>query len=181
MRAQTSTTVPLDINKIPEYLNNPTCGDFVTNLLNMAAQLYPNNPGHSTNAIDLFNAIKDGKGGYFLGTFSYNGNPAGGTTSGSIAGGDAGVSIAPRIYSGVPDARGIRMSQEIYALAGLHETIHLAGYSDEQLARAAYAVTAIEEHYPAAGERNPFAWSRYWDDILKDHCKPPRWSNDWAY
>ena len=91
-----ASTIPLDLNKIPELLQNPTCNDFVSNLINKAAELDPNNPANSSNALDLFNAIKNGKGGYFLQSFSFDGKPAGGTIGGSIANGDAKVYIAPR-------------------------------------------------------------------------------------
>lgn len=177
-------TIPLDVNKIGELLNNPTCSDFVTNLINKAAELNPNNPANSSNALDLINAVKNGKGGYFLQSFSFDGKPAGGTVGGSIANGDAKVYISPQSWGPAPTATQIRMSQEDYALAGLHETVHHAGrflYSDQQLAIAAHAITGIADHYPAANETNPFAWSRYWNDILVDHCKPPRWSNSWNH
>ena len=80
----------------------------------------------------------------------------------------------------VPTANQIKLRQEDYALAALHEIINLAGKftsSDAQLSIAAHAVTGIEDNYPAAGSTDFGAWSRYWNDILKDHCKPPRWSN----
>ncbi len=182
---QDSSTIPVDINKIPELLNNPTCNDFVTNLIKKAAELNPNNPANSNNALDLFNAIKNGSGGYFLQPVVFNGKRYGGTIDGYIAKGDAKVYLEPQAWPGaVPNAVQIKMSQQDYALAGLHETIHHAGrftYSDKQLAIAAHAVTGIEDNYPAEGETSSGAWSRYWNDILKDHCRPPRWSNNWDH
>jgi hypothetical protein len=171
---QNSEPVPLDINKIPELLANTTCSDFVTRLINTAAQLNPTNPPNSSNALDLFDAIKNGTGGYVLGVISFAGSPAGGGVSGTIINRDAKVFISPMIWPvPVPDADMIRISQHVYALAGLHETIHHAGhdtYTDAQLARAAHDMTGIETNFPPAGTINPFAWSRYWDDILKANC-----------
>jgi YD repeat-containing protein len=182
---QNTATIPLDLNKIPELLKNPTCNDFVTNLINKAAELNPNNPANSNNALDLFNAIKNGTGGYFVQPVVFDGKQYGGTIGGSIANGDAKVYISPAIWPvAVPTASMIRMSQQDYALAALHETIHHAGkfiYSDKQLAEAAFKVTGITTNYPTPGSRDYAAWSRYWDDILKDHCRPPRWSNSWNH
>jgi hypothetical protein len=181
-----STTIPLDVNKIGELLNNPTCSDFVTNLINKAAELNPNNPANSSNALDLISAIKNGKGGYFLGSVVFDGKQYGGTIQGSIANGDAKVLIAPASWPvATPTANMVRMSQEDYALAGLHETVHHAGrftYSDRQLAEAAFNITGITTNYPTdPATAGVGAWSRYWGDILEDHCKPPRWSNSWNH
>jgi hypothetical protein len=172
---QNSEPIPLDINKIPELLANKTCSDFVTLLINTTAELNPTIPANSSNALDLFEAIKNGRGGYFLGVIGFDGKPAGGGVSGTIINGDAAVHISPAIWPvPVPDADMIRISQRGYALAGLHETIHHAGrdtYTDGQLARAAHEITGIETNFPPPGTINPFAWSRYWDDILKDKCR----------
>lgn len=160
---------------------NPNCTDFVTSLINKTAELNPTNPANSSNALDLFNAIKNGKGGYVLRETTVDGKPAGGTTSGSIRNNDATVYLSPAIWPvPVPNANMVSLSQEGYALAGLHETIHLAGrngiYTDQQLAEAAFALTGITTRYPTQGTTNPFAWSRYWDDILKhkERCGPAR-------
>lgn len=173
---QNSEPIPLDINKIPELLlANQTCSDFVTLLINTSAELFPTNPANSSNALDLFNEIKNGSGGYFLRSIGFDGKPAGGGVSGTIVNGDASVFISPATWPvPVPNADMIRISQRGYALAGLHETIHHAGrdtYTDKQLATAAHEITGIETNWPAAGTINPFAWSRYWDDILKDKCR----------
>lgn len=181
-----TSTIPFDMNKIPELLKNPTCNDFVTNLINKAAELNPNNPANSNNALELFNAIKNGTGGYFVQPVVFDGKQYGGTIGGYIANGDAKVYISPATWPvATPTANMIRMSQQDYALAALHETIHHAGkftYSDRQLAEAAYNITGISDNYPTDPEKaSVAAWSRYWDDILKDHCRPARWSNSWSH
>ena len=175
-----SEPVPLDINKIPELLADKTCSDFVTLLINTAAELFPANPANSSNALDLFEAIKNGSGGYFLRGISFDGLPAGGGVSGLIVNGDAAVFISPARWDipvptpvPFPNADMVRVSQHGYALAGLHETIHHAGsdlYTDKQLAIAAHEITGIETNFPAPGTINPFAWGEYWNVILKDHC-----------
>ena len=175
-----SEPVELDINKIPELLANKTCSDFVTLLINTAAELNPTNPANSSNALDLFNAIKNGSGGYVLGEISFAGKPAGGGVSGLIINGDAKVFISPSRWDipfptpvPFPNADMVRTSQHGYALAGLHETIHHAGrdtYTDAQLARAAHEITGRETNFPPPGTTNPFAWGEYWNVILKEKC-----------
>jgi hypothetical protein len=102
----------------------------------------------------------------------------GGTVGGSISAGNATVYISFGTWPGGLDADKIRLDQYTYAAVALHEIIHHAGqngyYSDEQLARAARALTGITTNYPTEGETNPYAWSRYWNDILKDRCPPVR-------
>src|SRR5207244_12452343 len=88
---QNTSTISFDINKIPELLENPTYNDFITNLINKAAELNPNNPANSNNALDLFNAIKNGTGGYFVQLVVFDGQRYGGTIYGYIANGDAKV------------------------------------------------------------------------------------------
>ena len=79
----------------------------------------------------------------------------------------------PRVIS---SAKGF-LDQYGYAIRGMHETIHLAaryGLSDRELAIAAEKITGIQTNFPSLDERNPLAWSRYWNDILKERCPPVR-------
>jgi hypothetical protein len=169
---------PLDVQDlgkhIGELLANPSCSDFVSNLIGTVAETNPQNPAHSVNAAELFKMIREGSGGYVL-----ENRLAGGTVGGSISAGNATVYISFGSWPGGLDADKIRLDQYTYAAVALHETIHHAGqngyYSDERLARAALALTGIESNFPIdPTTASTYAWSRYWNDILKDRCPPVR-------
>ena len=127
--------------------------------------------------------IVGGKGGYSLDNRATEFG-GGGTVSGSIGSGDASVYIGYgawhdwfRFYGGMQE-RATRDDQYAYAAVAMHETIHLAsryGFSDQQLAVAAHAITNIETNYPTdPSKASVLAWSRYWNDILRDRCPPVR-------
>jgi RHS repeat-associated protein len=155
------------------------CGKFVTSLIDAVAAA-SKNPAHSNNALNLFNTINGRQGGVvFKDNLRVGGRPAGGTVSGAI-----GNAASPPVVhiqtsfliAGTLTPAIISATQHSYAITAIHETIHHAGrngyYTDEQLARAAHALTGAPG-LPMDGA-DAFEWSGYWDNVLKSICPPRR-------
>lgn len=81
------------------------------------------------------------------------------------------VWIAPWRQFNPPGAQVIADANASYAYRALHETFHLArqgGYSDEQMAKAAYSLAG--QVPPTYGPNSELRWSGRFDDFLGLHC-----------
>ena len=170
--------VPGTRGVLERILRNNGCGTFVQNLINQVAES-TNNPFHADYVPDLFDAVANG-GGFIRGGDADKHN-IGGTVSGSITGGDAGIHIASRfLYGGNPtEAEKAVVRNHLDAFVILHELVHHAGvngyYSDRQLAEAIFKMTGT----PGLPVRSDYAseWayikanSAYWNNILRSVCK----------
>ena len=81
------------------------------------------------------------------------------------------VWIAPWRQYSAPTAKVIADANASYAYRAIHETFHLArqgGYSDEQMARAAYSLA--NRVPPTYSPNEIFMWSGRFDDFLGLHC-----------
>ena len=110
-------------------------------------------------------------GGYQLDGVASNG----GTVTGDLFANGAlpgTVHMTPyRTIDRVPTAQEAAWAQSRYAYTGLHETFHLAsqgGYSDEEMARAAYSLAGKQA--PNYGKNDVLNWSARFDDFLGQHC-----------
>jgi len=171
--------VPLpDLRKgIDLLLRQGDCGRYVQDLIDKVAE-QTGNPFVSDYAPDLFDTIS-GQGGVAFRPADPNRSETGGTVSGSIKGGDATIIITPQPSGpGFSTARnltpyGLRLAIYDYVRAGLHETIHLAGYNkhytDKELALAAHALNP-KSWLPENGQ----GYSDSFDAELAKHCTGPK-------
>lgn len=72
-----------------------------------------------------------------------------------------------------PSSRTIAKAEAYYAKVALHETFHLAargGYTDKQMALAAFELTKASGLPGSDEEAGLYGYSEYWDDRLSEHC-----------
>jgi RHS repeat-associated protein len=159
-------TVPLgDLRKgLQDLLKKGDCADYVQKLLNQVNKMFSGPYPHINTFWEGYDKIsKAGK--YQLNSVASNG----GTVSGDLFANGAlpgTVHINP-----FPTVQGTASAQARYAYKALHETFHLGKqgwYSDEQLARAAYAYAVKQA--PNYGRDDTLKWSGRFDDFLSEHC-----------
>ena len=76
------------------------------------------------------------------------------------------IHISPITYFNMLPAAGRHFAEYSYAMTAIHETFHLAGYSDYGMAQAAPGL-------PKDGS-DSFAFSGYWNDVLRRKCPEPK-------
>ena len=172
-------------------LDDNRCSTFVSNLINTARQLTGKKP-YTYDGKELAVAVARQENGGFIFRSGANGGGGGGSAYGDIFSGQATVEIIR--FNTAND--GPRDYQGSYALAALHELIHLAGggasvhdgsrahYNDIILARAANILTGAPG-YPGAYDPNmppsqitaemTNAAGTYWNNQLKEYCLPQGW------
>lgn len=179
------------LDNIFQLLDDNRCNTFVSGLINVARQLTGKNP-YTYDAKELAVAISRQENGGFIFRPGANGGGGGGSAYGDIFSGKANVEII--MFNTALD--GPRDYQGSYALAALHEIIHLAGggasesdgsrgfYTDVVLAQAANILTGAPG-YPGSYDPKLPLWQitaemtkaagTYWNDQLKEHCMPQGW------
>jgi YD repeat-containing protein len=164
--------VPLgDLRRgLEDLLKKKDCGDYVQKLLNEANRLFGGSYPHINTFWEGYNKISSA-GGYQLDGVASNG----GTVTGDLFANGAlpgTVHMTPyRTIDRVPTAQEAAWAQSRYAYTALHETFHLAGqggYSDEQMARAAFSLAGLEP--PKYGRNDILKWSGRFDEFLGQHC-----------
>jgi hypothetical protein len=161
-----------------EKLLTGDCLKYTTKLLAEAARLFAGNYTHLNTIMEGYGKITaPGQGGYVFKTEGYD------TVSGNLfanGGSPATVELRQNGQYRPPSAQDIVFYQAIYAYKAVHETFHLAsqnGYSDEQMARAAYSLAGKKmEPVPAniTGLARLSIFSSRFDDELKKHCAYPK-------
>jgi hypothetical protein len=155
---------------LEDLLKKKDCADYVQKLLNEANRLFGADYPHIDSFWQGFEMIEKA-GGYQLDSVASNG----GTATGDLfaKGADkATVHLTPyRTINRVPTAREVADAQARYAYAALHETFHKAsqgGYSDEEMARAAYSLAHLKA--PNYAKDDVLKWSQAFDHFLGQHC-----------
>ncbi len=170
-----NTQPPVDVpgvrDKIADWLKNPECRDYVTNLINEAARQNEGNPAVSTDPLDLFNRVSS-QGGFVRLQVGTHANPSYSHVGGYINQNNATVYLAPlRLEPGMTAAEITRGALSLDSMGAFHEIIHLAGtkwYDDLQLSRAARALGGPA--LPTDRDNRNLAFSSYFDNELKQHC-----------
>ena len=166
--------------EVYHLLDNNRCFTFVSNLLNVARQLTGKSP-YTYDAYELARTIATQPDG----GISFYPGAGGGDAGGDIFSGNAKVGI---FLFPAGSGRNPVGAQVSYALAALHEFIHLAGgadqygapiYSDYRLADAVKILTGASG-YPSGSA--PRTWEEqdklrtdtgnYWNRQLREHCSP---------
>jgi hypothetical protein len=172
-------TIPLgDLRRgIETILAKKDGADYVQKLLDEAHRLFALHYPHISTIWDGFNKISSA-GGYQLvpenTTDSALRNINGGTVKGDLFANGAlpgTVWMAPFRSFNPPGPQLVATGQASYAYRALHETFHLArqgGYTDEQMARAAYSLAGLEP--PSFAPGDILRWSGRFDDFLGQHC-----------
>jgi hypothetical protein len=172
-------TVPLgDLRSgIETILAKKDGADYVQKLLDEANRLFAEHYSHISTFWDGFEKITTA-GGYNLvrdgETDMTLKNMNGGTVRGDLFANGAKpgtVYLAPFRQFDPPTANVIATGQASYAYRALHETFHLArqgGYTDEQMARAAYSLARMPA--PDYNKGDVLKWSGRFDDFLGQHC-----------
>jgi RHS repeat-associated protein len=179
------------LDNVFQLLDDNRCSNFVSDLINVARQLTGKKP-YTYDVKELAVAVARQADGGFIFRSGANGGGGGGSAYGDIFSGQATVEIVMfnTAHTGPRDYQGG------YALAALHELIHLAGgaasaydgsrayYMDVVLARAAKILTGAPG-YPGGHDANvpnsqitaamTSAAGTYWNDQLKEHCMPQGW------
>ena len=158
---------------VRDRLKNPKCAEYVQKLLDKANELFGQGYPHAKSMDELLRKI-DGAGGFQLDGAVYH------TVSGDLfANGalPATVHIIPFMTPGAPNRYHLAQRDDYYARAGIHEPFHLArqgGYSDEQMARTAYALAgkALPNVKRTGDLTEAYTWSGLWDRELQKHCPP---------
>jgi hypothetical protein len=175
----TTYTVPLgDLRMgIETILAKKDGADYVQTLLDEANRQFALNYPHISTFWDGFERIGNA-GGYQLvpenTTDPVLRNINGGTVMGDLFANGAKQGIvwmAPFRSFDPPSAQLIATGQASYAYRALHETFHLArqgGYTDEQMAKAAYSLAG--EQPPTFASTDVLNWSQRFDYYLGLHC-----------
>ena len=172
-------TVPLgDLRKgIESLLKKGDGADYVQKLLDEANRLFALNYPHIKTFWEGYEKITNSGGYQLVGdnpTDSTLKNINGGTVRGDLFANGAKpgtVYLAPFRSFDIPTAKFVASAQTGYAYRALHETFHLArqgGYTDEQMAKAAYSLAG--QQAPTYGPADVLRWSGRFDDFLGKHC-----------
>ena len=105
------------------------------------------------------------------------------TPHGTIEGGNAQIELPTPFdfHSFQPKSLHDRMAAEYFEVRAwddadilVHESVHLAGYNDGDLMRAAAAVAGVEapDYSKLSSTERILKESIYWDDKLREHCHP---------
>jgi RHS repeat-associated protein len=159
--------------------NNRDCGNFAQKLIDQAAK--DRGSSFSPDVNDIIGMI-DSQGGYVFQPPNVQGYPtAAGTTSGSLAGGNATVIIGPLPEPLSTTDHGRLMNQYFYIETALHETLHLAAfngiYTDADLAIAAVHLGGLSNedlaYFDSLDVTNKAQMSGFFDYVLQKHCPRP--------
>jgi hypothetical protein len=157
---------------LDRMLRTGGCGQFVEDLINRLGAK-TKNPFISDYALDLFDAVAGGKGGFIRGGLA-NKNRVGATVSGDIRSGDAAIHLTSH-FNGPPVGNSVNF---IDAFQTLHELVHLAGrsgyYDDQQVAETLFKMTGS----PGLPDRKDYkskndfigANSAYFSKVLSSKC-----------
>jgi RHS Repeat len=179
------------LENIFQLLDDNRCSTFVSNLINVARQLTGKKP-YTYDVRELAVAVARQENGGYIIRPGANGGGGGGSAYGDIFSGEANVELIMfnTAYTGPRDYQGG------YALAALHELIHLAGggasasdggrayYMDVVLADAAKILTGAPGYSGTYSRNMPpsqitaamtSAAGTYWNDQLKEYCMPQGW------
>ncbi len=148
------------------------CGKFVEDLIN-GLGASTKNPFVSDYALDLFDAVAGGKGGFIRGGLA-NKYRVSATVSGNIRSGNAAIHLTSH-FNGPPVGNSVNF---IDAFQTLHELVHHAGrnryYNDQEVAQTLSAMTGIaglpdRKNYKS---REAFvgANSAYFSKVLSSKC-----------
>lgn len=158
---------------VRDRMKNPKCAEYIQQLLDKANELFGQGYPHANNMEELLQKI-DKAGGFQLDAKTYH------TISGDLFANGAKpgtVRLIPFITLGAPNRYHLRQRDDYYAGAGIHEPFHLArqgGYSDEQMARTAFALAnEAVPSVPKTGDlTEAYNWSQLFDRKLQDKCPP---------
>ena len=165
-------------------LSKSKCSKFISDLIKVA-EGRTQRPAYSYDATELIRTIAtqtDPEAGYRI----IDNRGGQGSAGGDIWTGGAIAIVETRvIWGGDITAQAIRRAELGFALAGLHETIHLAGggnnayngystyYTDEVLADAAKILTGAPG-FPTNpgqdGKHSVYEYGVYWQKQLEEHC-----------
>lgn len=158
-------------DNIADWLKNPDCSAYVTNLINETARQNRGNPAVSTNLLDLFDSV-NAQGGFVRLQVGTRTNPSYSHVRGYIPRNNATVYLAPlKLYPDMSAGEITRGALSLDSIGAFHELTHLAGrkqYSDLRLSRAARALGGPA--LPTDRDNRNLAFSRYLDDALKRNC-----------
>jgi hypothetical protein len=146
------------------------CGKFVEDLINRLGAS-TKNPFVSDYALDLFDAVAGGKGGFIRGGLA-NKNRA--TVSGDIRSGNAAIHLTSH-FNGPPVGNSVNF---IDAFQTLHELVHHAGlkgyYDDQQVAETLFKMTGSGGLPDRKDYKNQWAFiganSAYFSKVLREKC-----------
>ena len=179
VNSQNTVTAPIgdlkgNLQKIlDQRTKSGTCEEYTTKLLAQAANMFAGNYPHIKTIMEGYKRITGPTGGkYILMQYPYD------TVKGDLFanGADPGtVWLVPnRQYGSSMSAQMIAELQADYAWTALHETFHLGrqgGYSDEQMAAAAYALAGLTLPTTSlTGDARTFFYSDKFDAQLMKHC-----------
>jgi hypothetical protein len=158
---------------VRDRMKNPKCARYLQDLLDKANELFGQGYPHANSMEELLKKI-DNAGGFQLDGAVYH------TVSGDLFANGASPGTAhliPFRTPGAPNRYHLAQRDHYYAGAGIHEPFHLArqgGYSDEQMARTAYALAgkALPSVQRTGGLTEAYAWSSLWDTPLQKNCPP---------
>jgi hypothetical protein len=155
-------------------VNSGDCADWIKQLIEQAQKsVKKTNPVEFTNPLDRLNEFH----------FSLGTTANGGSTSGSLKGGDATIHLMDLWHREGWENQPARIFEEVYASETLHEIIHLVGrlgtpsygYQDYELALATHALPGSNPNLPIWHSdehgNNLDEFSKYWDAELRKHCK----------
>ena len=176
-----STPVPFPgRDAVRNRINTGDCNAYIASLIAKAAELSNGKkPAVAQDGLDLLSKINDFQ---LVVGLKREGYQIGGTVSGSIANKDATVLIDARFMFG-NNRHTIGKWQAEYLETAIHEILHLAGYTDRELAVAASHLPGAVSKLPpppAEPRKENGKWifdmngildnSRYYNDELMKHC-----------
>jgi len=169
------------IDAVRNRINTGDCNAYIASLIAQAAKdSNGKKPAVAKDGLDLLSKIKSFE--LVDPPIKIQGAYVGGTVRGSIASNDATVLISARFrLNNNPYA--ISTLQAQYLESAIHEMLHLAGYTDRELAVAASQLPGAVSKLPpppAEPRKENGKWvfdingildnSRYYNDELKKHC-----------
>ena len=176
---QNTVTVPIgnlsgNLQKLlKQRTESGTCEQYTTKLLGQAAKMFAGKYPHIRTIMDGYERITGPKGGGYIlkqGPFD--------TVDGDLFANSARpgtVLLVPnRQYGSAISPQRVAEFQADYAWTALHETFHLArqgGYSDEEMAAAAYALAGLTlPTTTRTGLDRAYFYSNMFDAQLMKHC-----------
>jgi YD repeat-containing protein len=178
---QSTSTIPLGDLKsnLQALLKKGDCEKYTTALLAEAAKQFadPAHLKHINTVMEGYNMIS-AQGDYVFKQVPFD------TVGGDLFNAGTNVNAGPgtvllvpnRLYR-TPTAKDIAYYQADYAWTALHETLHLGkrgGYTDEELAKAAYSFAGLAKPiWNGKGDKVSY-FSDLLDQELKKHCPKPQ-------
>lgn len=152
-------------------------------LLNTAQELFPKQVMVSDYVLGMFGAVEQQGGFSFGNTIKKMYGLPGATIFGSFQNGNAQVEFqveAQQIAVPIPKSyftqrfadNANRNYGVIMALTAIHEIMHLAGFTDYQLAFTVATLNKDKAYLDIIKSKSVTQQSRYWDDALLNACRP---------